>query len=301
MACARYAVSRALLGRIAAPRMAMLQLASRTPTAVLPGARGSENEAEAEEAEEADAAYATFNEAPQAGSQRPPAREGAQDGRRDMGQSESYKERLARTIYLSNLSYNLRNEEIEAEMSKFGEIEFMHRHREKRGTMHLIFKDLEAVEPALKKLNGSFWQGRMVKAAPSLRLPNYPFNSQPQRVIFVKRLPVDPADEELNDLFANFDGLWNIRLNESQVGEHEGSAYLEFNTVEQAQEAMKALVGQQCRGQRLYINFSDRRAQWRDRRAGRSSTRYRRGSSGTFEREADRTMSLKKELEDMDR
>lgn len=160
MACARYAISRALLGRIAAPRVAMLQLASRTSTAVLPGAHGAggaglrmsfrsysddaappapgrskapENEAEAEEAEDADAAYATFYEAPQAGSQRPPARESAQDGRRDMGQSESYKERLARTIYLSNLSYNLRNEEIEAEMSKFGEIEFMHRHREKRG------------------------------------------------------------------------------------------------------------------------------------------------------------------------
>ena len=165
--------------------------------------------------------------------------------------------------------------------------------------MRVTFKDQASVIPALKKISGSFWQGRMIRAAPSMRLPN-PKRGAPSKIIFVDRLPRDATDEELNEAFADLPYHPRIRLTENEYGGFRGIAYIHFKSVDQAEHAMKLLIGRKCRGRYIFFDYANpnmkRRYELYDKRQGPAD---RSGKLAATLDIAD-AEQLKKELEDMD-
>ncbi|SPO04248.1 uncharacterized protein DNG_06931 [Cephalotrichum gorgonifer] len=162
-----------------------------------------------------------------------------------------------RTMFMSNIPYQLTDEELVEEIGKLSPIEKFTPVEGRKGAYRVTFENVEAMQAVVKKVNGSFWHGRMIKASPSNRTAPRRFTNPPATTIYFSRLPTDATDEELGSLFSHVDGHPRLRImKEQSTGQLRGFGFADFTTVEEATEARGALMGKKIRGQTIYVDFA---------------------------------------------
>lgn len=124
--------------------------------------------------------------------------------------------------------------------------------------MRITFKDNETAQKVLKKVNGSFWHGRMIKAQFSELLPGSTRNP-PSRTIFIGRIPSDATDAELSEALGGVEHNPRLRLlYKRDEGGLRGFGYADFDTLEHAAKALEQLRGTKIRGRPLYVDYADK-------------------------------------------
>lgn len=108
------------------------------------------------------------------------------------------------------------------------------------------------MESVVQKVNGSFWRGRMIRAA-----VHKPRTNAPSSTLFFNRVPLDATDAELGEAFGDLEGTARLRIaSDRETGKLRGFGHVDFETVEEAQKAREMLMGRKIRDQTIYFDYS---------------------------------------------
>lgn len=105
-----------------------------------------------------------------------------------------------------------------------------------RGYAYVNFLDQEEAEKALNSLNFSILHGNEIRVMRAI--PPSSFN--PRANIFVKNLPAGCTTSRFHDAFSGFGAILSARIGQDSSGNLLSHGYLQFETEEAAQAAIKA-------------------------------------------------------------
>ncbi|XP_011290668.1 squamous cell carcinoma antigen recognized by T-cells 3 isoform X2 [Musca domestica] len=166
-------------------------------------------------------------------------------------------------IFLSNLDYNLTEDEIREELSELNivDIELIRSgNGRSRGFGYAVLPTEADVEKALS-LDRKDVRGRPVFISSVLRDKEqrqkfkYSAEMEPQK-LFVKSLPNDANQSEVENLFKPFGNLKDVRLVYHKSGKFKQIAYVEFEQEASAGKAVMALDGTDIRGHKISVAIS---------------------------------------------
>ncbi|XP_061387180.1 squamous cell carcinoma antigen recognized by T-cells 3 [Musca vetustissima] len=166
-------------------------------------------------------------------------------------------------IFLSNLDYNLTEDEIREELPELNivDIELIRSgNGRSRGFGYAVLPSEAEVEKALS-LDRKDVRGRPVFISSVLRDKEqrqkfkYSAEMEPQK-LFVKSLPNDANQKEVEDLFKPYGGLKDVRLVYHKSGKFKQIAYVEFEQEASAGKAVMALDGTEIRGHKISVAIS---------------------------------------------
>uniref|UniRef100_A0AAV1UYS0 RRM domain-containing protein n=1 Tax=Peronospora matthiolae TaxID=2874970 RepID=A0AAV1UYS0_9STRA len=186
-------------------------------------------------------------------------------------------------LYVGNLFYDLTQEDLEAEFGKFGPLEQC---AVKKGYAFVHYERLEDAEMAVQEMNNKELGGRRLRVAfavshgmqrrydgpppplhavpsgpppvmqqldpirpsPLLRNPRFPVNASPN--LFVANIPPHVKMSELDDTFARFGEVKNVKVLPQSRPDAPMSAFVDYTDVSSAQKAHSSTIvmsGQQLR------------------------------------------------------
>lgn len=119
-----------------------------------------------------------------------------------------------------------------------------------RGSAVIEFASIEDAEKALKTVNYTQILGK------EIQLGWYHLGGIKDRVtgnVFVKSLPRDYTSRQLFDLFSQFGKISSCRVVYDAKGECKGYGYVQFETKEVADTALKAMNGQEVNGSKIEV------------------------------------------------
>lgn len=178
-----------------------------------------------------------------------------------------------RNCFVGQLSWNVDNDWLGSEFESCGEIisakVMVDRETQRsRGFGYVEFATAEGAQKALE-LNGKEVDGRAIKV--DLATPRAPnpekrakvFNDQvsaPSETLFVGNLPFSANENGLYELFGEHGDVQSIRIpTDRETGAPKGFAYVQLNSVEDAQKAFDSLKGTDYEGRTLRLDFSQPR------------------------------------------
>ncbi len=129
--------------------------------------------------------------------------------------------------------------------------------KENKSYAYVKFKVKSEVEKARKALNLKLFKNYLIKAEPfrgkeSLKEENAvtsPTN------LFVKNLSPSTSPKELYELFTQFGEIISIKLKQNIKGECLGYGYVNYQSSEDAKEALNKLNGMDLSGKKLFVTF----------------------------------------------
>ncbi|CAI5710228.1 hypothetical protein KXD40_005057 [Peronospora effusa] len=194
-------------------------------------------------------------------------------------------------LYVGNLFYELTQEDVEAEFGKFGPIEQC---AVKKGYAFVHYEQLEDAEMAVQEMNDKELGGRRLRvafavshgtqrrydgsppplhstppgppplmqslnqshSAPLLHSPKFPVNASPN--LFVANIPPHIKMSELDDVFAQFGEVKNVKVLPQARPDAPMSAFVDFTDVSSAQKAHSATIV--LAGQHLRTDYNFRKS-----------------------------------------
>ncbi|CAI5737025.1 unnamed protein product [Peronospora destructor] len=194
-------------------------------------------------------------------------------------------------LYVGNLFYDLTQHDVEAEFSKFGPIEQC---AVKKGYAFVHYEQLEDAEMAVQEMNDKELGGRRLRvafavshgtqrrydgsppplhsapsdlpplmqssnqshSAPLLHSPKLPVNASPN--LFVANIPPHIKMSELDDVFAQFGEVKNVKVLPQARPDAPMSAFVDFTDVSSAQKAHSATIV--LAGQHLRTDYNFRKS-----------------------------------------
>ncbi|KAG2764886.1 hypothetical protein PC129_g7487 [Phytophthora cactorum] len=205
-------------------------------------------------------------------------------------------------LYVGNLFYELTQRDVEAEFGKFGPIEQC---AVKKGYAFVHYEQLEDAELAVQEMNDKELGGRRLRVAfavshgtqrrfdgppppmqnnasqappPLLHSPRFPVNASPN--LFVANIPPHIKMSELDQAFAQFGEVKNVKVLPQARPDAPMSAFVDYTDVSSAQKAHSATI--MVAGQHLRTDYNFRKSK------GDGPRRTHRGSfdgSGSFDGE----------------
>ncbi|KAH6630630.1 hypothetical protein B0J18DRAFT_379155 [Chaetomium sp. MPI-SDFR-AT-0129] len=189
----------------------------------------------------------------------------------------------AKTCFIRNIVFELTEEHILKAFEKYGKVTQAHIARDPRGLSKgygfVSFETEEQMKEAAEGVNGSFWHGRRVTCVPRdasttrpLRTNRGPTNS-PTKQLFIGNIPYETTDVELNRIFRDMTNVKDVRVAvDRTTGWPRGFAHADFETVEDAMEAMNKLQGTMLGDRTLRFDYANGYAR-QDRRPNQSDNR----------------------------
>eukprot|EP00771_Trimastix_marina_P000372 gnl/Trimastix_PCT/1391.p1 GENE.gnl/Trimastix_PCT/1391~~gnl/Trimastix_PCT/1391.p1 ORF type:complete len:361 (-),score=69.11 gnl/Trimastix_PCT/1391:11-1093(-) len=194
-------------------------------------------------------------------------------------------------IYVGSLHFDITDEVVKSFFLAFGPIRNVNLQRDSmtgksKGFCFIDYVHPESAESALINMNGFVFCGRPIKVGrptvnpvqsmgggsmqpmmltptplgalpgmmPAMRPP--PAQSSERR-IYVGSIPWDLGDQEIRAVFEPFGPIRSCQLMPNpETGRHKGFGFIEFETVEQANNAIRAMNGFQLGGRTLRVNHS---------------------------------------------
>lgn len=81
-----------------------------------------------------------------------------------------------------------------------------------------------------------------------------------QNKLFVRNLPFNCADEELNELFTQYGEVTSAKIaTDRDTGRGRGFGFVEMNTQQQAEAAIRGLEGREFGGRTIHVAISEPR------------------------------------------
>ncbi|KAL9576008.1 MAG: hypothetical protein Q9212_007472 [Teloschistes hypoglaucus] len=175
------------------------------------------------------------------------------------------------SIYIGNLFFDVKEQDLRDEFSKCGEIESIKLIMDNRGLSkgfgYVNFTSVEAASAAIRDYDNTPFSGRRlsVQYASPRTSPaagggvSRPVNraNEPTRTLFIGNMSFDMSDRELNQLFREVRNVVDVRVAiDRRTGQPRGFAHADFTDVDSAREAMLALSGKEVSGRRLRVDYS---------------------------------------------
>lgn len=167
-----------------------------------------------------------------------------------------------KVLYVGNLKYEITEEEIKEQFSKFGAIRGVKLPRDletgqARGFAYVEFSELSEAAEALESMHHAPLQGRRMQVQyvnrPDLRIKNNPES----RTLFIGNLSFNTTDEDLDELFKDFPGCKEVRVAmDRRTSQPRGFVHADFEDIESAAAAKKKLTGTQLYGRTIRVDFS---------------------------------------------
>jgi RNA recognition motif-containing protein len=168
-------------------------------------------------------------------------------------------------VYVGNLFFSVREQDIEREMSRVGKVEDVKIIYDARGLSKgfafVQFADLGAAERAVQELSGQYFEGRPLtvqfgRAPMTSSRPHLPANP-PSRTLFIGNMSFEMSDRDLNDLFRDIRNVVDVRVAiDRRTGQPRGFAHADFTDIESATRAKDILSGKQIFERRLRVDYS---------------------------------------------
>ncbi|XP_059400119.1 nucleolin-like [Carassius carassius] len=177
---------------------------------------------------------------------------------------ENKKERDARTLFVKNLPYSITQEELQEVFEQATDIRIpMGSNGSSRGIAYLEFKTEAIAEKTMEEAQGSDVQGRSIildftgeKSRQGSRTVG-----NANKILVVNNLSFSASEESLQSVFEK---AVSIRVPQNN-GRPKGFAFLEFESVEDAKEAMENCNNTEIEGRSIRLEYSQND---RDRSSG---------------------------------
>ncbi|KAL8926882.1 MAG: hypothetical protein Q9208_002691 [Pyrenodesmia sp. 3 TL-2023] len=171
------------------------------------------------------------------------------------------------TVYVGNLFFDVREDDLRREFEKVGPIENVKLIMDNRGLSkgfgYVTFASQDAATAAIATHNQQNFEGRRLTVQyatgrtggpPS---PRSTVPSPPSRTLFIGNMAFDMSDRELNNLFREIRNVIDVRVAiDRRTGQPRGFAHADFTDVESAKEAMVVLAGKEVCGRTLRVDYS---------------------------------------------
>ncbi|RMZ78014.1 hypothetical protein DV737_g4086, partial [Chaetothyriales sp. CBS 132003] len=174
------------------------------------------------------------------------------------------------TIYIGNLFFDVTENDIKKELSRFGNVVGCRLLRDSRGLSkgfgYVDFETIDAATAAIEALNQQVFEGRRLTvqyAAFNSRKINRPFQRSPRplnppsKTLFIGNMSFEMTDRDLTNLFRGIRNVIDVRVAiDRRTGQPRGFAHADFLDIKSAQEAMKILAEKDSYGRKLRIDYS---------------------------------------------
>jgi len=220
--------------------------------------------------------------------------------RDEQQQSQPQAEFQKHVLFVQNYSFDVKPDDLKEAFSKFGEVIGVSMPPGKTFCF-VYYRDAESVTTAAENVDGTYWYGRRIVAKPrEARVPAEPqrrgerqslpprvsrvHDSSPSSTLYVGNIAFQSSDTDLNNLFANLDGVKDVRVAVDRVtGWPRGFAHADFVSVEAATAALEALKGTKILDRELKVTFAPQSSKEMDRRNRMSEKSSSRGHNSQAE------------------
>nr|XP_050029161.1 squamous cell carcinoma antigen recognized by T-cells 3-like isoform X1 [Dermacentor andersoni] len=166
-----------------------------------------------------------------------------------------------RTVFLSNLAFDVEEEQIMEAFKEVGEIEELRLVRDYKGRSkgfgYLVFTHMQNVEAALKR-DRTPVNGRPVFVSKCNERNQFKFRTGMEKnKLFVKGIPFSVTEKELEELFGKYGELKGVRLVTYRNGHSKGIAYVEYANETSATVALVQTDGMSMGDQTLQVAISN--------------------------------------------
>ncbi|KAL1305718.1 hypothetical protein AAFC00_007305 [Neodothiora populina] len=177
-------------------------------------------------------------------------------------------------LYVGNLFFEARANDIEREFSRFGNVVNCRLATDpkglSRGFAFVEFSEASEAAEAQKNLNQQVFQGRRMAVQPhinrgaaasgerasSQRAPRPGHDNPPSKTLFIGNMSFEMTDKDLNDLFKNVANVIDVRVAiDRRTGQPRGFAHADFVDVDAATNALAELNNKEVFGRRLKVNY----------------------------------------------
>ncbi|KAK6338191.1 hypothetical protein TWF730_002266 [Orbilia blumenaviensis] len=168
-------------------------------------------------------------------------------------------------IYVGNISYGIRGEDLEREFGEFGKVVSAKVVYDPRGLSkgfgYVEFEGQDAATAAVQKMHGLIVDGRRINVQYVLR-PDRENNAPgeanaPSRTLFIGNLSFDITDKDLNELFNGIRNCTDVRVAiDRRTGQPRGFAHADFVDIASAEAAKAQLESKSIYGRQIRIDFT---------------------------------------------
>ncbi|KAF3210978.1 hypothetical protein TWF106_010372 [Orbilia oligospora] len=168
-------------------------------------------------------------------------------------------------IYVGNISYGIRGEDLEREFGEFGKVVSAKVVYDPRGLSkgfgYVEYEEQDAATAAVQKMHGLIVDGRRINVQYVLRPdregPTNGESNAPSRTLFIGNLSFDITDKDLNELFAGVRNCTDVRVAiDRRTGQPRGFAHADFVDIASAEAAKSQLETKSIYGRQIRIDFT---------------------------------------------
>jgi len=189
----------------------------------------------------------------------------------------------SKIVYVGNLFFHVKLEDLQAEFSRFGDVQNCRIAEDPRGMSkgfgYVEFATVEEATKAIEGLDQQQFAGRRLSVQYHVRReprtnnggdrdarPRVP--NTPSKTLFIGNMSFQMGDKDLNDTFKNIKNVIDVRVAiDRRSGQPRGFAHADFIDIESAAEAKKSLENMVVFGRQLRVDFSQDTRQPRERRS----------------------------------
>lgn len=128
------------------------------------------------------------------------------------------------------------------------------------GYGYLTFSTQAEADRCLKEMNNTPIEGHAIRL---LAQGNKEFNQKAN--VIVKNVDKDVTQQQLFELFTQFGGVQSCKLESYPDGTSRGFAYVQFETEEQADQAIEKVQGHEMNGKKLEVTRHEKKDQRADK------------------------------------
>lgn len=190
------------------------------------------------------------------------------------------------TLYVGNLFYEVKEEQLKRLFGKFGPVARCHIVSDIRGLSkgyvldcnmqssvsqylyanwidsfgYVQFENAEDAAAAIENLNQQPFEGRRLNVQHhklTERLPRSRMSNPPSKTLFIGNMSFEMSDKDLNDLFRDVRNVLDVRVAiDRRTGQPRGFAHADFVDVASAQRAFEQLNQKEVYGRKLKVDYS---------------------------------------------
>lgn len=173
----------------------------------------------------------------------------------------------AGNIFIKNLDTAIDNKALHDTFSAFGNILSCKVATDELGNSKgygfVHYDSSEAADAAIKHVNGMLLNDRKVYVAHHVskrdRMSKFEAAKANFTNVFIKNLPSDITDEELNNMFMKFGTITSSALAKDEEGKPKGFGFVNYESHESAEQAVAELNDTDLRGEKLYVGRAQKK------------------------------------------
>ncbi|KAJ9646593.1 hypothetical protein H2199_002642 [Coniosporium tulheliwenetii] len=179
----------------------------------------------------------------------------------------------AKVLYVGNLFFEVSEEQLEREFSRFGPVTKTRIIYDNRGLSkgfgYVEFESEQDAARAIEQMNQQVFEGRRMtvqyhKRREQTRLDVPRQQAAPSKTLFIGNMSFEMSDKDLNNLFRDIRNVLDVRVAiDRRTGQPRGFAHADFIDVQSAQKAMEVLKNKEIYGRKLRVDFSHSSSQTR--------------------------------------